>query len=46
MREALQPAYLLHRRPYRESSQLLELLTAEHGRVGAVARGLRRRSRG
>jgi DNA repair protein RecO (recombination protein O) len=46
LRENLQPAYLLHRRPYRESSQLLELLTAQYGRVGAVARGLRRRSRG
>ena len=46
MRESLQPAYLLHRRPYRESSQLLELLTAAHGRVGVVARGLRRRARG
>lgn len=46
MRARLQPAYLLHRRPYRESSQLLELLTVEHGRVGALARGLRRRSRG
>lgn len=46
MQASLQPAYLLHRRPYRESSQLLELLTADLGRVGAVARGLRRRSRG
>ncbi|KGE05254.1 DNA repair protein RecO [Pseudohaliea rubra] len=46
MQASLQPAYLLHRRPYRESSQLLELFTAEHGRVGVVARGLRRRSRG
>ena len=46
MQASLQPAYLLHRRPYRESSQLLELLTAEYGRIGAVARGLRRRSRG
>jgi DNA repair protein RecO (recombination protein O) len=43
---SLQPAYLLHRRPYRESSQLLELLTPDHGRIGAVARGLQRRARG
>ncbi len=38
----LEPAYALHARPYRESSLLLELLTAAHGRVGTVARGARR----
>lgn len=37
----LQPAYVLHSRPFRESSQLLELLTRDFGRVGAVARGAR-----
>lgn len=37
----LQPAYVLHARPFRESSQLLEMLTRDHGRVGAVARGAR-----
>lgn len=46
MRISLQPAYLLHRRPFRDSSQLLEVLTAEYGRIGLVARGIRRRSRG
>jgi DNA repair protein RecO (recombination protein O) len=46
MRVLLQPAYLLHRRPYRDSSQLLEVLCADYGRVGLVARGTRRRSRG
>ncbi|MEQ8514070.1 MAG: DNA repair protein RecO [Chromatocurvus sp.] len=46
MRITLQPAYLLHRRPFRDSSQLLEVLTAEHGRLGLVARGVRRKSRG
>lgn len=35
----LQPAYVLHSRAFRESSQLLELLTRDYGRVGAVARG-------
>ncbi len=35
----LEPAYLLHRRPYRETSLLLEALTREQGRVGLVARG-------
>jgi DNA repair protein RecO (recombination protein O) len=37
----LQPAYVLHARPFRESSQLLELVTRDLGRVGAVARGAR-----
>lgn len=37
----LQPAYVLHARHFRESSQLLELLTREWGRVGLVARGSR-----
>ena len=37
--------YVLHSRPYRESSALVELLTAAEGRVQAVARGLRRKGR-
>lgn len=37
------PAWVLLRRAWRDSSQLLELLTREHGRVGAVVRGSRRR---
>jgi DNA repair protein RecO (recombination protein O) len=44
-----QPAFLLHKRPYRETSALVELLTLEHGRVRAVAQGVQRpgsRSRG
>ena len=36
-----QPAYVLHARPYRETSLLLECLTREHGRLGVVARGVR-----
>lgn len=36
-----QPAFVLHRRSYRESSFLLELLSRDHGRVSAVARGMR-----
>ena len=36
-----QPGYVLHARPYRETSLLLECLTREHGRVGLVARGVR-----
>lgn len=38
----LEPAFLLHRRAYRETSALLETFTREHGRVGLVARGARR----
>lgn len=37
-----QPAYVLHARPYRETSLLLECLTRDHGRLGMVARGARR----
>lgn len=36
-----QPAYVLHRRAWRETSALLEVFTAEYGRVGLVVRGLR-----
>lgn len=44
-----QPTFLLHKRPYRETSALVELLTLEYGRVRAVAQGVQRpgsRSRG
>lgn len=34
-----EPAYVLHARAFRESSQLLELFTAGHGRFGLMARG-------
>ncbi|HYW93208.1 MAG TPA: DNA repair protein RecO [Gammaproteobacteria bacterium] len=40
-RVSLQPAFLLHQYAYRDSSRLLELLTRDHGRVGALARGIR-----
>ena len=46
MRVDLQPAYILHSRPYRDSSAIVEALTAEHGRMSLVARGARRRTRG
>jgi DNA repair protein RecO (recombination protein O) len=36
-----QPAFVLHERPYRETSALIEALTRDHGRVGLVARGVR-----
>jgi DNA repair protein RecO (recombination protein O) len=38
----LEDAYILHARPYQETSQILEVLGAQHGRVGLVARGARR----
>ena len=41
MRPTLEPSYVLHSRPYRESSLLLEALSRTHGRVGLVARGAR-----
>lgn len=40
MRVEAQPAFVLHTRPWRETSVIVELLTRDHGRVGVVARGL------
>lgn len=40
MRILSQPAWVLHVRPWRETSALVELLTRDHGRVGVVARGV------
>lgn len=37
-----EPAFILHQRPYRETSLLLETLTRDHGRIGLIARGARR----
>ena len=42
----LAQAYVLHRRPYRDSSLLLECFSRDHGRVGLVARGGRGRLAG
>jgi len=41
MRIEQQPGFVLHARPWRETSLLLELLSRDHGRVGLVARGVR-----
>jgi len=38
----LERGFVLHQRPFRDSSQLLECMTAGHGRFGLVARGSRR----
>lgn len=40
MRFADEPAFVLHARPWRESSLLVEALTANFGRMGLVARGV------
>jgi DNA repair protein RecO (recombination protein O) len=40
-RVQLAAGYVLHQRPYRESSALLEVFTEEYGRLGLVARGVR-----
>lgn len=41
MRVESQQAYVLHTREYRDTSLLVELMTAEYGRVSGVARGVR-----
>ena len=41
MATELKRAFLLHSRPYRDSSAILDLFTEAHGRVSVVLRGLR-----
>jgi DNA repair protein RecO (recombination protein O) len=41
-RVALTPGFLLHQFPWRETSRVVEVWTREHGRLGLVARGVRR----
>jgi DNA repair protein RecO (recombination protein O) len=36
-----QPAYLLHSRPYRDTSLLVDFITQDFGRISAVAKGVR-----
>lgn len=40
-RVSFQPAFVLHRRSYRETSYLVELFTPEYGRLTVTARGVR-----
>ncbi len=42
---SLEPAWVLHHRSFRDSSEILDLFTRDHGRVGVVARGVRRVAR-
>ncbi len=41
-RVLLQPAWVIHRRPFRNTSLLVDLFCRDHGRVAVVARGARR----
>lgn len=36
-----QPAYVLHHRPFRDTSLLLDVITRDHGKIALVARGSR-----
>lgn len=40
-RISLQPAYVLHQYPYRDTSLLVEILSRDFGRIGVVCRGAR-----
>jgi DNA repair protein RecO (recombination protein O) len=40
-RISLAPAYILHHRPYRDTSRILEVITRDHGRLSLFARGVR-----
>jgi DNA repair protein RecO (recombination protein O) len=37
----LTPGYILHHRPYRDTSRILEVVTRDHGRLSLFARGVR-----
>jgi DNA repair protein RecO (recombination protein O) len=41
MRVMLAPAFILHGRPYRETSLLLDVFSEEYGRVSLIAKGVR-----
>ncbi|MBT8086365.1 MAG: DNA repair protein RecO [Woeseia sp.] len=41
MRIQQEPAWLLHHRPFRDSSRILDILSRDHGRLSLVARGAR-----
>ncbi len=40
-RTDLEPAYVLHHRPFRDSSQIIDVFGAAHGKLSLVARGSR-----
>ncbi len=37
----LAPAYILHHRPYRDTSRILEVITRDHGRLSLFVSWLR-----
>lgn len=41
-RVQMQPAFILHRYPYRETSLIIEAFTREYGRVSLIAKGAKR----
>ncbi|MBA2237670.1 MAG: DNA repair protein RecO [Lysobacter sp.] len=41
MRLTAEPAFVLHTRPWRETSLLVEVLSLDNGRLGLIARGVR-----
>ena len=41
IRVSLEPDWILHHYPYRDTSLLVEVFSREHGRIGLVARGAR-----
>ena len=43
MRVTEQPAFILHRRDFRDSSLILDVFTLDHGRLSVLARGARKR---
>ena len=43
-RFSLEPAYILHRRAYRETSLLLDVFSQEHGRLSLLAKGIRKKN--
>ena len=42
MRVELQPAYVLHSRAYKDTSLLIDVLSADHGRLTLIAKGARK----
>ena len=40
-RVELTPAFLIHRRAYKDNSLLLDFLTLDHGRIRLIGRGVR-----
>jgi len=41
MRTQDQPAYILHHRPFRDTSQIIDVLTRDYGRLSLMSRGSR-----